>query len=88
MKLWMQKIAFGVLLSALLFPALVRPSLAQEEKGAAELWAENCGRCHNVRSPKERSDRQWELITRHMRLRANLPGQDVRRILEFLKDSN
>lgn len=91
MKAWTKKITFGVLLSGLCvlpLAALIGPSLAQQEKGGAQLWAENCGRCHYLRSPKERSDRQWEIITLHMRVRANLTAQDATKIVEFLKDSN
>ena len=58
------------------------------EKGGAQLWAENCSRCHNVRSPKRFSDSQWQVITHHMRLRANLTGQETRAITEFLQSSD
>jgi len=58
------------------------------EKGGAQLWAENCSRCHNVRSPKGFSDSQWQVITHHMRLRANLTGQETRAITEFLQSSD
>ena len=43
------------------------PAVAVEE-GGAELWAENCSRCHNIRPPKSFSDSQWQTITHHMRL--------------------
>lgn len=58
------------------------------DKGGAQLWAENCSRCHNVRSPKSFSDSQWQVITHHMRLRANLTGQEARAITEFLQSSD
>ncbi|MFQ5749313.1 MAG: cytochrome c [Planctomycetota bacterium] len=57
-------------------------------KGGAELWAENCGRCHNLRSPASFSDRQWEIIALHMRVRANLTAEEHHKILEFLKSGN
>jgi hypothetical protein len=57
-------------------------------KGAAQLWAENCGRCHNFRPPGEFSDAQWEVIVHHMRVRANLTASEHRSILAFLKASN
>ncbi len=57
-------------------------------KGGAELWAENCGRCHNLRSPSSFSDRQWEIISFHMRVRANLTAEEHHKILEFLKSGN
>jgi mono/diheme cytochrome c family protein len=61
---------------------------AATEKGGAQLWAENCSRCHNVRSPRSFSDSQWQAITQHMRLRANLTGQETRAITEFLQSSD
>jgi hypothetical protein len=56
--------------------------------GGAQLWAENCTRCHNVRPPSQYSDQQWDLIVTHMRLRANLTGQESREIIKFLQASN
>lgn len=59
----------------------------QSETGS-ELWSANCGRCHNKVSPDKYSDAQWELIVRHMRLRANLTGNEERQIVEFLRSAN
>ncbi len=36
-------------------------------KGGAQLWAENCMRCHNIRSPGSLSPVQWEVAMMHMR---------------------
>ncbi len=55
------------------------------EKCGAQLWAENCVRCHNIRSPSSYSPAQWEVAMMHMRLRANLTPEGHKRILEFLK---
>ena len=65
-------------------------SSADKEESAAgsELWTQNCGRCHNKRSPEKYSDSQWDAIMRHMRVRANLTGEEERAILEFLKTAN
>jgi len=57
-------------------------------KGAAQLWSENCIRCHNLRPPGEFSDSQWDVIAQHMRIRANLTAEEYRQILVFLKASN
>jgi mono/diheme cytochrome c family protein len=59
-----------------------------EEASGAQLWAENCSRCHNIRPPQSFSNAQWQTITHHMRLRANLTGQETRTITEFLQSSN
>ena len=58
------------------------------DKSGAQLWADNCSRCHNIRSPSEFSPRQWEAIVHHMRLRADLTGEEQRKITEFLKASS
>lgn len=57
-------------------------------KSGAELWANNCVRCHNFRSPASYSDAQWEVAMMHMRVRANLTAEELKAILEFLKSGN
>lgn len=55
---------------------------------AAKLWAQTCMRCHNTRPAKSFSDAQWDVITHHMRVRANLTGAEARAIAQFLKEAN
>jgi len=52
------------------------------------LWANTCARCHNMRDAQELSDKKWEVVVTHMRMRAGLTGQDSRDILAFLQQSN
>jgi hypothetical protein len=52
-----------------------------------ELWSNNCLRCHNIRPPTMYGNVQWDVIVHHMRLRANITGQEQRAIVEFLKSS-
>lgn len=54
----------------------------------AQLWAQNCIRCHNIRTPTSLSDRQWQITMRHMRVRANLTAEEHESILTFLKAAN
>jgi len=54
----------------------------------AKSWAQTCGRCHNIRAPKELTDEEWEVSATHMRVRANIPGDMIRDIVAFLKASN
>ena len=74
--------------------ATTRPATsdAQDTRAAresgAQLWAENCMRCHNLRSPETYSSAQWEVAVHHMRLRANLTGEETRKITAFLKSAN
>ena len=55
------------------------------EMGGAELWAQTCSRCHNLRSPSSFGPAQWEVAIYDMRVRANLTGEEQRKILDFLK---
>lgn len=57
-------------------------------KGGAQVWSENCMRCHNLRRPRQRSDREWAVIAHHMRVRANLLAEEHRLILRFLQSAN
>ena len=59
-----------------------------DQPAGAKLWAQNCARCHNYRSPESYSDAQWEVAMLHMRIRANLTAEEHRTILEFLKSAN
>jgi mono/diheme cytochrome c family protein len=58
------------------------------EKSGAQLWAENCVRCHNIRSPSSYSPVQWEVAMMHMRVRANLTPEEHKKILAFLKSGS
>ena len=58
---------------------------AENEKGGAQLWEENCSRCHNFRSPTQYNDSEWQVVMHHMRVRANLTAQEHKKILEFLQ---
>ena len=60
---------------------------AETGKSGAQLWADNCQRCHNARSPGSLSPAQWEVAMMHMRVRANLTPEEHKKILEFLKSS-
>lgn len=60
-----------------------RTSHAFLPEGRAQLWTENCVRCHNIRSPSTYSDAEWEVAMHHMRIRANLTTEEHRKILEF-----
>jgi len=64
-------------------------TVADTPKNAgALLWSQNCARCHNLRNPRERSDRGWDIITHHMRVRGNLTAEEHRLILAFLQSAN
>jgi len=58
------------------------------DKSGAQLWGENCARCHNPPSPGEFNNDNWEIVGMHMRVRANLIQPDIDKIVGFLKSSN
>lgn len=53
-------------------------------KSGAQLWAENCQRCHNTPSPSTFSAEQWKTIGMHMQTRAQLTDAERDKIVEFL----
>lgn len=60
----------------------------REVAAGAAVYGDMCGRCHNPRSPLERSDRDWVTIINHMRVRGNLTGEQVKDVLAFLQATN
>lgn len=54
-------------------------------KSGAQLWSENCQRCHNTPSPSTFSPEQWETIGMHMQSRALLTNSERDKIVDFLK---
>ena len=69
--------------------ALIFTSCAENEKIAAksgaQLWAENCQRCHNTPSPSAFSHEQWKTIGLHMQTRAQLTDKERDKIIAFLQ---
>jgi hypothetical protein len=53
-------------------------------KSGAQLWAENCQRCHNTPSPSSFSHEQWITIGMHMQTRAQLTESEKDKIVGFL----
>lgn len=57
------------------------------DKGGAELWSENCIRCHSTPPPNSFTKEQWETIGMHMRVRAALTDDETKKITEFLQSA-
>ena len=57
-------------------------------KSGAQLWGENCNRCHNAPDPLTYSDDQWDIVTEHMRQKALLTDTEITKIRDFLKSAN
>lgn len=54
------------------------------EKSGTELWAENCGRCHNAPPPSAFEPAEWDVVSLHMRMRTYLTGKEIEKIEQFL----
>ncbi len=93
----MRRVIIALLLAALAIVALRQPGRADEMTKAeqrrlfrqgAKLWPVYCSQCHNARPGSEFAPYQWDAILMHMRTQANLPAQDARAVLEYLKGSH
>ena len=65
--------------------------LAQDQAtfGRGEkVFSDNCARCHQAPSPTFKTDREWRVITLHMRVFANLSHSETDAVLAFLTASN
>ena len=57
------------------------------DKTGTQLWGENCGRCHNPPGPGEFNNSNWDIVVRHMRIRANITEDEEKKIVEYLKNT-
>ncbi|GIT97541.1 cytochrome c [Sulfurovum sp. TSL1] len=75
-------------ITMLLLAAMGTASVANENtsniENGAQLWADTCMRCHNLRTPSSLSKSKWPISMKHMRVRAGLTGQEARDILAFI----
>ncbi|WP_297528741.1 c-type cytochrome [Thiohalobacter sp.] len=80
-----------LMVSVSALPALAAENVKDMEGDfarGAQVWVNNCTRCHNARDPREFRDDLWRPIVFHMRIRGGLTGQDTRDVLKFLQESN
>jgi cytochrome c2 len=78
-------IAVSVIISVVLILNGCAASQKIQAKSGAQLWAENCQRCHNTPSPSTFSPEQWETVGMHMQTRALLTDTERDKIVAFLK---
>ncbi len=81
-KTWIM-IAASAILVAIAINGCVESKLVAAKSGA-QLWAENCQRCHNTPSPNSFSHEQWATIGLHMQTRAQLTDKEREKIVAFL----
>jgi cytochrome c2 len=76
---------FGLGLTIAITFSGCKASQQVSNKSGAQLWAENCQRCHNTPSPSTFSPDQWETVGLHMQSRALLTEEEKNKIVGFLK---
>jgi mono/diheme cytochrome c family protein len=91
----MKKLFAAIVLAALAIGSIGTPVLAQEDISPAEhkrlfregakLWPVYCNTCHNARPGSEKAPYEWDQIMMHMRTIGNLPPENAKAILEYLK---
>ena len=61
------------------------PSKEIAEKTGAQLWGENCNRCHSAPAQDQYSKDQWNIIGIHMKLKAGITNDEKIKIVAFLR---
>jgi hypothetical protein len=91
----MRQILMAILIAGLAVAALGGPVFAQDNISKAEerrlflkgakLWGVYCNQCHNARPPGEKAPYEWNLEIMHMRTLSNMPADNARAIVQYLK---
>ncbi len=62
------------------------PTKEIAEKSGAQLWGENCNRCHSAPSQDQYSKDQWGIIGTHMKMKAGITDDEATKIVAFLRN--
>jgi len=97
----MRKVLMIVLLAVIGLGSIGQPALAAADSSGsqelstaekrrlfregAKLWPVYCNTCHNARPGSEKAPYEWNMIMMHMRTLGNIPPQNAKAILEYLK---
>jgi hypothetical protein len=81
-------IVVGVLATLTFASCSVEQAAAYKNRSGAQLWGENCIRCHSTPSPSSYNDVDWSTIELHMKVRANLTADESKKIFDFLRTAN
>ena len=65
-----------------------KSAAVKKQLTGAELYSMHCNRCHPERYPTERTAAQWKTIMLHMQVRANIPVEQSKLILQYLQDNS
>jgi len=78
----------GIITSVAFVSCSAEKAAAYKNRSGAQLWGENCVRCHNTPSPSSFNDTDWKTIELHMKVRANLSKEQSDKIFEFIRTVN
>jgi cytochrome c5 len=90
----MAKLLTAIVLAGLAIGSALTPVSAQTLSKAersrliikgSKLWGVYCNQCHNARSPGEKAPYEWDQEIIHMRTLGNIPADDARALLQYLK---
>ena len=59
-------------------------ALAGEPLDGAQVYQDNCSRCHNPRTPADLGPDAWRAVSFHMRVKANLSNREFQALEAFL----
>ena len=77
-------VSTAILLASLDIRAIGEETM-QEAASGAQVFAENCSRCHEAPDPAARTGRDWRSISLHMRVIADISRVDQQHVLVFLR---
>jgi len=82
--------SFGkVLVGAIVAVSFVGVTTAfSGQMDGAKVFRDNCTKCHNERSPMEKTDKEWRVAITHMRTIAQLTAKESRAVLKYLQANN
>lgn len=90
----MKKLFISILLAGVALGSVCKPASAQtmtkDEKRrlilkGSKLWPVYCNQCHNARPPGEKAPYEWDQEIMHMRMLGNIPADNARALVEYLK---
>ena len=91
----MRKVITAIIFSSVAIAFSSAPIWAAESMSKAEhrklvlkgskLWSVYCNECHNARPPGEKAPHEWDQEIMHMRMLGNIPAENARALVEYLK---
>ena len=90
----MKRLLIAILFASVAFGSICGPvsadSMSKAERRrlvreGAKLWPVYCNQCHNARPPGEKAPHEWDQEIMHMRTLGNIPADDARALVEYLK---